>query len=269
MQTTTLNRPWLFKMAIFLVILLAFGLYGLYDATVAYPGRGRRYAETRLYEYLKSSQLSGPLTSRVSVENPREELARLKTASRSLSEPEQRRKEWLESLEVIGRLSPEHTRIAEPDRRYAELQKQWATGGQPKPLEWYDIPVQWLFVAIGIGGALWLAGLFISVARQRYRWDPEAPALHLPGGGIITPADLEDVDKRRWDKFLVYLRLKPTHPTLGGREIKLDLYRYAPLESWVLELERAAFPGREQETPPAPGGGRPPPPDESGDGTPA
>jgi hypothetical protein len=266
MQTTTLNRPWLVKMAIFLVILLGFGVYGLYDATVAYPRRGERYAETRLYEYLKASQQSGPLTSRVSVENPREDLARLKTMERSLSDPEKRRKEWLESLEVIGRLSPDATRLPEPDRRYAELQKQWATGGQPKPLEWYDIPVQWLFVLIGIGGALWLAGLFLAVARKRYRWDPEAPALHLPGGQVITPADLEDVDKRRWDKFLVYLRLKPAHPTLGGRELKLDLYRYAPLESWVLELERAAFPGREQESPPGADPSPPQIPGETGPG---
>jgi hypothetical protein len=263
MQTTTLNRPWLFKMAIFFVILLAFGLYGLYDATVAYPRRGQRYAETRLYEYLRSSQQSGPLTSRVSVDNPQEELARLKAASRSLSEPEQRRKEWLESLQVVGRLSPANTRLNEPDKTYSALQKQWATGGQPKPLEWYDIPVQWLFVAIGLGGGLWLAALFVSVARQRYRWDPDTLSLHLPGGPVITPADLEEVDKRRWDKYLVYLRLKPAHPTLGGRELKLDLYRYAPLESWVLELERAAFPGRDQESTP---GTPPPAPEAAGEG---
>ncbi|MEX2218359.1 MAG: hypothetical protein WD749_06320 [Phycisphaerales bacterium] len=247
MQTTTLNRPWYLKMAVFFVLFLGFGVYGLYDATVAYPNRGAKYAETRLFEYLKASQTTGPLTSRVSVEQPREELARLRGAQRALSDVERARLNWLLSLEIIGRLTPEHTAIAQPEERFKALEAKWAQGAQPKPLEWYDIPVQWIITAVGFGGAAWLGGLFLAVSRKRYRWDGEKLELTLPEGASVTPADLEDVDKRKWDKYLVFLRVKPSHAKLGGREVKLDLYRYAPLESWVLELERAAFPDRQEE----------------------
>ncbi len=68
--------------------------------------------------------------------------------------------------------------------------------------------------------------------------------LGLPGGHSLTPADLTDVDKRKWDKFFVSLVVKPGHATLGGKEVALDLLRYEPLEDWVLEMEKAAFPDR-------------------------
>ena len=42
--TTRLNKPWLLKTLISAVVLVGFGLYGLYDATVAYPARGMRFA---------------------------------------------------------------------------------------------------------------------------------------------------------------------------------------------------------------------------------
>jgi hypothetical protein len=253
MQTTTINRPWFAKMAIFFLMFAGFGLYGLYDASVSYPARGRRFADVKLYEYLKTSQQNGPLTSRVSVPNPKEELARLKSLTRAATPEEQARVEWLESLQVVGELRPERTTIAEPDKRYAELQKLWASGSQPKPLAWYDIWVQWAFTALGLGGAAWLALLFLRVSRVKYRWEETTQTLTIPDGATITPADIEDFDKRKWDKYLIFLKIKPgccgAH---AGREIKLDLYRHAPLESWVLEMERTAFPDRAQESEPAP-----------------
>jgi hypothetical protein len=256
MQSTTLNRPWLFKVAVFFLIFFLFGLYGWYDAAISYPRRGQRFAEAKLFDYLNAVQKEGgALTSRVNVDNPAETLADLKAKKRNLSESEQRKLEWLESLQVIGRLKPEYTKLADPNKKWTELSAQWATGGQPKALEWYDIPVQWTFVAIGLGGAAWLAFLYLMVARVKYQWDETSRTLTLPTGATLTPADLEDVDKRKWDKYIVFLKIKPAHAGLGGRELKLDLYRYAPLESWILEMERAAFPDREQDQEPK--GGEP------------
>jgi hypothetical protein len=254
MQTTRLNRPWFFKVAIFFVIFVGFGLWGWYEAVVTYPQRGIRYADTRLYEYLKAEKASGgSLTSRVSVPDPAGEMARLKGASRSLTEAEQRKLEWLESLEIVGRVKPQYTTIADPDKKFAELDKQWSTGNMPKKLEWYDIPAQWAFVVIGIGGGLWLLILFAMVARVRYGWEESTKTLTLPGGQTLTPADLDDVDKRKWDKYIVFLKVKPSHAGLGGREVRVDLYRYTPLEEWVLEMERTAFPERAEEKPPEDG----------------
>ena len=72
--------------------------------------------------------------------------------------------------------------------------------------------------------------------------------LIIRGGEVVTPSDLEDVDKRRWDKFIVFLKIKGTHPTLAGQEVKVDLYHYTPpVEDWVLAMEKSAFPERAEE----------------------
>jgi hypothetical protein len=44
---------------------------------------------------------------------------------------------------------------------------------------------------------------------------------------------INEVDKRKWHKFFVFLKLADNSP-----EIKLDLLRYSPLEDWVLEMEK-------------------------------
>jgi hypothetical protein len=247
-ESTRLNRPWLLKMLIFFAVLLFFGLYGLYDAAVAYPARGLRHASYLEYQYLDTASSSGML-EHASVPDPKAELARLETLDRMRASPiDGPRLDWLHSLQVAGALNPARTTIPDPAARYQALKKEWISSSgavaAPKPLSAYDIPVQWLFVAVGLGGALWMLLLFFNVARRRYSWDPATQTLSLPGGHTLTPADIEDFDKRKWDKFLIFLEIKPTHPTLAGQELKLDLYRYAPLESWILGMERTAFPER-------------------------
>lgn len=124
-----------------------------------------------------------------------------------------------------------------------ELGKKWEKSDQTQPLAGYDLPVQWLFVVIGFGGALYLFTLIARAAGTKYRWEPESKRLTLPGGRAIVPADLKDVDKRRWHKFFVTLVLH------DGSTQTLDLYRFDPLEQWILTMEQAAFPDRAQ--PPA------------------
>ena len=256
-QSTRLNKPWLLKVLISAVVLIGFGFYGLYDATVAYPDRGRRFASYQLFQYLEAAKANNQLDRRrVSVEtDPAQERARIRALDKGRYAPlDGPRLDWLDSLAVVGDLRTEATRIDDPVARHAELQKEWTSsaGGSraaPKPLSWYDIPVQWVFVVIGLGGGAWLLLLFANVARQKYRWDAESQTLHLPDGNTLTPADIEDFDKRKWDKYLIFLKIKPGHSTLGGRELKLDLYRYAPLEEWVLAMERTAFPDRTEADP--------------------
>jgi hypothetical protein len=52
---TKLGKKWLRKFIIFLVVSIGFGIYGLYDATIAYPNRGEKDASYRLLEYLRAA----------------------------------------------------------------------------------------------------------------------------------------------------------------------------------------------------------------------
>lgn len=255
MTQTKMHRPWLLKMVVFAAVLLGFGVYGYYDATIAYPARGVRHASFCKYQYLDTA-FSAKKTESLGIADPSGEYRRLQSVTADkLDNTDKAKMEWLRSLSMVGRLTPEHTRIADASRDYEELKKEWLSGNKakaaPKPLAGYDIPVQWVFVVIGFGGGGYLMLLVAMVSRRKYRWDEASKTLTLPGGATLTPADIEDFDKRKWDKFLIFLKIKPGHATLGGQELRLDLLRHFPLEQWVLEMERIAFPERAQ----AAGGG--------------
>ncbi len=119
-----------------------------------------------------------------------------------------------------------------------ELTRKWNTQAKSKPLASYDLAVQWIFVALGFGGGLYLLIVVLRAAGTKYRWDAAPKRLQLPGGRAIVPADLKDVDKRKWHKYYATLNLH------DGSNIELDLYTHDPLEAWVLEMERTAFPER-------------------------
>ncbi len=256
---------WWIKTLAFAVVLIGFGGWGLYDALVAYPERGIADAEHKQLEYLRS-WASSALRSEATVADPAAELSRLEEASRrqsnTVTDAEARRLEWLRSLQKVARLRPEHTRIESPIQKLQELENSWATRTPPKPLAAYDIPAQWLFVAIGFSIGPWLLFKFVVVSGKKYRWDPVGQRLTVPGGQTLSPGDLEDVDKRKWDKFIVFLRVKSSHAGLGGQEVKVDLYHYTqPVEDWVLAMEKTAFPDRAKEDEEAEGND-----DEAGDG---
>jgi hypothetical protein len=251
MLTTRLNKPWVVKIVLFAAVLVFFGFYGLYDALVAYPARGLRYASYAQFQYLDAAKSNSQLTKvHVSVDDPAAELSKLRALDRARYAPlDAPRRDWLEALAMVGRLKPDQTRIDDPAKKLDELRTAWTTSGggalsAPKPLSLFDISVQWVYVVVGLGGGFCLLMLYISVARQSYRWEAQTQTLHMPDGNTLTPTDVEDFDKRKWDKFLVFVKVKPTHATLGGQELKLDLYRYTPLEEWVLAMERTAFPDR-------------------------
>ena len=194
------------------------------------------------------------------------------------AEMEIAREDWLDSLTMIGRLHPAYTNFyatpdeaaaeelaaldtttanaeaiaglrsrlapASPRDRFGELNNRWSTESPPGKLRSYDIPVNKIQAVICIGFACYLISLFARVATRTFRWAPDDKALTLPSGETIAPADLEDVDKRKWDKFIVFLKIKDSHSQLGGQEIRFDTYRHGRIEGWILEMEKAAFPDR-------------------------
>ena len=113
---------------------------------------------------------------------------------------------WLNSLGVLGRLTEERvvSDISDrPNDKLAELDAEWSnTTEQPKPLASYDIPVQWAFVVVGLGGGGLLLLHMMRTASRKYTWDPSEMRLGLPGGVSIVPDDVEVFDRRKWDKFL-------------------------------------------------------------------
>lgn len=245
-QTTTLGRKWLLKMSIFIVVGLVVAVWGYIDAAVAYPRRGARAAERLEFLYLDAVTERATRPASVSFD-PVAELERLRREADlgAIAAQDKLKLDWLAQLAIIGRL-PERVSIPDAAARYTQLAGTWLTAnGAPvnaTPLSAFDIRVQW---GICILGAALAAGLGLHVVRirgRRFSWEPGEQRLTLPDGTPLVPADIAEFDKRKWDKFLIYLKIKPEHARLGGREIVLDLYQHAPLEDWVLEMERTAFP---------------------------
>ncbi len=268
-QTTTLNRQWLVKMIIFMVVLVGFGCWGLLDAMVIYPARGLEDASFKQKLYLETAQGAGRLSD-ASIPDPQARLgvlaARRDALEGSLSKAaglqaqavgdspqsqqaaaELRRLQpdlvealalrWLDALQVVGKLEPARTTMAAPADDLKRLSERWKTAVQPKPLAAYDLPLQWAFAAIGlIGGIYILLFVIFPAKRTVFTWEPGTQRLTLPGSKSITPSDIVEFDKRKWDKFFVTLSLR------DGSSIKLDLLKHAKLEEWVLEMERTATP---------------------------
>jgi hypothetical protein len=236
---TTLSRRWLVRVAVILII--GWGLFGwgLYDAMVLYPNRGKDAASYLKYQYLREVDKARAITA--GVDDPAAEFARIATKKRdnTMSPVESARYNWLESLTRIHQLNPDQTKI--PDARAAlkELDEQWGRANVkvPQPLDWYDIPSQWAIAACGLVIGLWRLITFLAVAAKKYKWDPASSTITLPGGATLTEADIIDYDKRKWDKFIITLDMRDGHAT-GKKELTLDLYPYNELEPWVLELER-------------------------------
>lgn len=251
---TTTGRSWRLKTIIFAIALGALAVWGWYDAFHEYPRRGRLHEAFTLQEYLQESDKAFQLTT-VSVEDPAAEYRRLSGLDQGqLTAVERARMMWLRSIsrlqslgsvtrqnqaELAARSTPNHVRqdtrtmFSDPRALMSALSNTLGQASQPKPLAAYDLPVQFLFLFGGAAGCVYLIGLFLSVRSRVYTYDPAAHRLTLPGGRSLVPADIALVDKRQWDKFIVYLK-----PVDGSPEIRLDLYRHHPLEEWVLEMEK-------------------------------
>jgi hypothetical protein len=253
MDHTTISRRWLWKMIFMLGLLVAFGIYGLYDALHAYPKRGQFHAEHSEWKFLEALKEDNSLIhARAASSDPAARLRDLQAAGDKgvRSKIDEAQFTWLTSLKRIGKL--DHARLADASgvpvdvqARFKTLNDTWLTSrSSPVPLAAFDIPMQWVFVAVGFGGAAWMLTRLLPVVKRKYSWDPVSKALTLPDGSTLTPGDIADFDKRQWKKFLIYLKIKPGHQPHGGKELKLDLYTHDKLEGWILDMERTAFPER-------------------------
>lgn len=259
-ERTRLARRYLFKTFIFLAVTAALALWFYLDAAVFYPRRGERDAEWARWQYLQACRGSSstpnlPLSSwdepDPTVADPAAALQALEARAaraESLRDIELTRARWLSSLRSIGRLKATETAIPNPNGDLATLTTQWQGSNAPKPLSPWDIPVQWMLAGVCGAVALVVLAMFLRAARLTYRWDAVAHRLTLPDGSSLVPADVAEFDKRKWDKFLVSIKVKPGHERHGDKSLRLDLYRYTPLESWVLAMEKEAFP---ESSPPA------------------
>lgn len=243
-QETRLNPRWLLKMGIFFVFLFGLGIWGWYDATIKYPERGREHAEFMLKNYLETAREEGQLL-RASVPDPAAEYRRLLDQDNALGPVESQRLNWLKSLsrvysldqlsrrnEELGSQEGSLTIFADPAARLAQLQQEWQNKPVPSGLNDYDIPVQYLIMFTGFALSIWVVFVFFTAATKKYRFEPDSHTILLPGGKRIEPASVTEVDKRKWHKFYVTIRLE------DGSAHTLDLYRYTPLEDWVLEMEK-------------------------------
>lgn len=279
LQKTTLHKPWLVKMLIFLAVLVIFGCWGLLDALVIYPARGYEDASYKQRLYLDAAQSANRLSD-ASIPDPKARHAVLAakraeldaalsraaalqaeaagtTARAQQAAADLRRLQpdiadalalrWLDSLDRVSGLDPARTTMKDPAADLARLNERWKTAVQPKPLDLFDLPMQWAFAALGLGGAVYML-LFVLLPAKRtvFTFDPDARRLTLPSGQSLAPADIAEFDKRKWDKFFVSLRLK------DGSTVKLDLLRHAKLEDWILDMERAANPDAAADAAPQP-----------------
>lgn len=245
---TTLDRRWLVRMIPVFLLVAGFSLYGLFDATIAYPKRGERVARAALRELLKISSAEMKM-SQVSSQEPAAELDSLQAKDGqgpgSLSAVERAKLNWLTALDRIGRLTPEHTVIVSPPEKVAELEQLYQQDSSEfvgDPLTRWDLPMQWVIFYGCAVGAIWILVVIIRERAKAYTWDAATQTLGLPGGHSVTPADLKEVDKRKWHKYIVVLEIKEGHATLGGKGVKLDLFVHTPLEEWILAMEKTAFP---------------------------
>lgn len=117
-----------------------------------------------------------------------------------------------------------------------ELKAKWDASKTTTPLSGFDMALQWIFAFIGLVGAAYLIFVLLRASRTVYRWEPATQTLTFPKGTPLAPADLKELDKRKWHKYFVTVIAK------NGESHELDLLRFHPLEDWVLAMERTAFP---------------------------
>lgn len=247
---TSVGRTWLIKFLIFFIASAGLGAWFFYDGLVAYPNNAAEHARFTLLNYLEALDNDNRLRpANASVDNPADTFAEL-SAKATLTETETQQLNWLKSLTRIRELQSlagvEPDPIAQPgDHNYliattfpnprqtlADLDAYFQQRDTPTALAAYDIPVQLILGAVSAIAALFVFLRIAKTLTTSYAYDPHAHRITGPGFDA-TPETIKLLDKRKWDKFLVFVNFNDDRP-----EHKLDLYRFDPLESWILEIEK-------------------------------
>ncbi|MFA6045355.1 MAG: hypothetical protein WC718_10255 [Phycisphaerales bacterium] len=258
------SQKWSLRMILIGVVLVGFGVAGLLDAIYFYPKRGAQASEWYEYQYLDQYQQAhnGTIDGRAGVADigAVRDVLKKQEAQAETTAVDRALTQWLDSLKLIGqteaatataipRTDFRGDQVTDAKSRLVELAKRWTSASgaakSPNPLSTFDIPVQWVITAAGFGIGIYLFMLVTRVRSRVFTFDTAAQRLTLPNGKSFVPGDIEDVDKRRWHKLYVDIKIKPGHAgDLGGKNVDLDLLRYEPVEAWVLEMEKTAFPDR-------------------------
>ncbi len=249
--STSTNRTWLIKFVIFFVVSAGLGAWFWVDGLIVYPERGKDSARFTLLQYLDVLEDERRLTAaNAAVTDPAETLAEL-----SNNEPESQieilRRNWLRALsrvktldqvvqaeDVEGSDDPDsshyylYTNITNPRGALADLERVFENRGEPAALAAYDIPLQLILGVVCTIAAIFVALRIVQTASVTFHYDHASHTITGPKGLTASPDNVAVVDKRKWDKFFVFLKLD------DGSEHKLDLYRFTPLEDWVLDLEK-------------------------------
>lgn len=253
---TRISKKWLIRIVPMMLALVGFSAFFFYDGQIAYPKRGASAAAFAEYRYLK--QLDPGELAALELKDPKATLTRLEGKS-DLVGADRALSDWLTQLKYIGKLDAANTDFPRTDfrngvaagyslERLKALRTEWEssdgkTKEAPSPLTFWDIPSQWLLGVVCTVISIWVIITFVRGMQRRYSWDFASKTLTIPGGHTLTPADIEEFDKREWHRVYIHLKIKPTHPTVGGRLLEFDLMRYEPLEDWILCMERTVAAG--------------------------
>ncbi|MGP1345091.1 MAG: hypothetical protein ACTS3F_00300 [Phycisphaerales bacterium] len=260
---TRLNRPWVFRVVGLFIGLAALSCWFALDAWVIYPKRGEKAIDFAELKYLQEAASAGLVRTQIDVMDPAAEREGLASARRdpamSLSAMEAARLEWLTAvsrlhdLEEVGARNQRArdewsgggsgggvdgaegalTVFEDPAARLSALSSELAQATAPKPLSTWDLPSQYISFVVCFVAAVAMLVFFFRIRGQVYTYRPANRELTLPDGTSFTPEKIQRVDKRKWDKFIVFLTLEGE-----GSERKIDLFRHAPLEEWILEMEK-------------------------------
>ncbi len=261
---STLNPKWSLKILLIALAMFGLGVWGLIDAMIVYPNRGAEAAEFSEFQRLSDLKQSGRLANDLaSIKDPAKDLQTLQHTAEDtsrLTPGEKATFEWLTQLKNISKLSAENTTyprtdfrkengsqvaVGSADQRLEQLTKKYVTpdgnaAKSPSPLSKHDIPTQWAIMLAGFAICLYMLWVWMKAKSKAFGWEPSTHTLTLPSGISLTPADIAEFDKSKWDKLFIHLHIKPEHKELGGKALELDLLRYVPVEAWVLEMERVA-----------------------------
>ena len=245
-QRSKLNSKWATRMLLITVVLLLFGGWGLYDALIVYPNRGKSFAAYQQLQYLQAAQRAGKMFD-ASIIDPAGRLETLEGQDvLQLSEFDRAQREWLKALAVpgMGTLNADHTRMDDPAGELTRLTERFQTEKPKKPLADYDIVMQWVICGVCWAIGLYIIGLMLMVRARVYRWDADTKTITLPDGTKVGPADLDTedpADLSKWQKFIVVLRPRAGHESLKG-PIRFDVFRHAPVEDWLRTLVKTVNP---------------------------
>lgn len=286
-QTTTLSRQWVLKTALFMILLLGFGVWGLADALYFYPKRGIADASFQLKEFLSAADKAGRLTAaNITVADPAAALNELRSREAELAKTavgdslEARRAamdlaklNWLLSLNKAWRLNTEPRLVAsfdQPVRRsiYFDMKAGEGFAVMPPASDRTAVLPQGLLDELS---RYWNTNPKVTALSgfdMLFQWIFVVIGL---GGGAWILVSLLRASARRYtfepaaqkltlpggesllpadiDDFdkRQWHKYFVTLITREGRHIKLDLLRYVPLEEWVLAMERTRFPERAAE----------------------